>query len=172
MSKPLFYILAIEILLLSAMRVSAAPETVRLSNSAWAVDIATQSLAVNAYPVGSKTAIPISSGQPGFDNVAEFSQEGNTVSWRIADRFLTVRFQLIEESLSVEFVHDKETNDTLRLTWPVIEDSESLRAYILPLFEGSYVPKDDLKWQEFLSKRGPNKHNSGALNAVLGTGSH
>ena len=155
MSRPLFYILAIEILLLSAMRVSAAPETVRLSNSAWAVDIATQSLAVNAYPVGSETAVPISAAQPGFDNVAEFSQEGNTVSWRIADRSLTVRFELIEESLSVEFVHDKQTNDTLRLTWPVIEDSESLRAYILPLFEGSYVPKDDVKWQDFLSERGP-----------------
>ena len=43
----------------------------------------------------------------------------------------------------------------LRLTWPAIEDSESLRAYILPLFEGSYVPKNDIKWQDFLSERGP-----------------
>ena len=155
MSRPLFYILVIEILLLSAMRVSAAPETVRLSNSAWAVDIATQSLAVNAYPVDSETAVPISAAQPGFGDVAEFVQDDNTVSWRITERSLTVRFELIEESLSVEFVHDKQTNDTFRLTWPVIEDSESLRAYILPLFEGSYVPKDDVKWQEFLSERGP-----------------
>ena len=150
-----FYILSIGILLLSAIGVGAAPETVRLSNNIWTVDIATQSLAVNAYPVGSETAVPISAAQPGFGDVTEFGQDDNAISWRIADRFLTVRFELIGESLSVEFVHDKQTRDTPDLTWPVIEDSESLRAYILPLFEGSYVPKDDATWQDFLSERGP-----------------
>ena len=150
-----FYILSIGIFFLTAINVGAAPETVRLSNGVWTVDIATQSLAVNAYPVESETAVPISGAQPGFGDVAEFVQDNNTVSWRIADQFLTVRFELIDESLSVEFVHDKQKSDTLRLTWPAIEDSESLRAYILPLFEGSYVPKDDIKWQDFLSERGP-----------------
>ena len=149
------YILSLGILLFTAISVGAAPETVRLSNGVWTVDIATQSLAVNAYPVESKTAVPISAAQPGFGDVAKFVQDDNTVSWRIADQFLTVRFELIDESLSVEFVHDKQTSDTLRLTWPAIEDSESLRAYILPLFEGSYVPKNDIKWQDFLSERGP-----------------
>ena len=150
-----FYILFIGILLLTVINVGAAPETVRLSNGAWTVDIATQSLAVNAYPVRSETAVPISAAQPGFGDVVEFAQDNNTVSWRIADRFLTVRFELIGESLSVEFVHDKQASDTIRLTWPVIEDSESLLAYILPLFEGSYVPKDDVTWQDFLAERGP-----------------
>ncbi|MDE0401515.1 MAG: hypothetical protein OXL96_27270 [Candidatus Poribacteria bacterium] len=149
------YILSLGILLLTAISVGAAPETVRLSNGAWTVDIATQSLAVKAYPVESQTSVPISAAQPGLGDVAEFIQDDNTVSWRIADQFLTVRFELINESLSVEFVHDKQTSDTLRLTWPAIEDSESLRAYILPLFEGSYVPKNDIKWQDFLSERGP-----------------
>ena len=150
-----FYILSIGILLLSAIGVGAAPETVRLNNSVWSVDIATQSLAVNASPVGSETAVPISAAQPGFGDVAEFSQENNTVSWRIADQFLSVRFELVGESLSVEFVQDERSSDTLRLTWPVIEDFQSLGAYILPLFEGSYVPKDDITWQDFLSERGP-----------------
>ena len=150
-----FYILSIGILLLSAIGVGAAPETVRLNNSVWSVDIATQSLAVNASPVGSETAVPISAAQPGFGDVAEFSQENNTVSWRIADQFLSVRFELVGESLSVEFVQDERSSDTLRLTWPVIEDFQSLGAYILPLFEGSYVPKDDVTWQGFLSEQGP-----------------
>ena len=155
MFRLLSYILSIGMLLLTAISVSAAPETARLSNSAWTVDIETQSLGVKAYPKGSKTAIPISSGQTGFSDVSEFSQDGDTIRWRITDRSLTVRFELISQSLSVEFVHDKQTNDTIRLTWPVIEDSESLRAYILPLFEGSYVPKDDITWQDFLAERGP-----------------
>ncbi|MXZ00680.1 hypothetical protein F4Y93_08545 [Candidatus Poribacteria bacterium] len=150
-----FYILSIGILLLTTISVGAAPETIHLSNAVWRVDITTRSLAVAARLVDAETIVPISSGQAGLGDVAEFSQEGNTVSWRIADRFLTVRFKLIDDSLSVEFVHDKQTDDTLRLTWPVIEDSQSLRAYILPLFEGSYVPKNDITWQDFLSERGP-----------------
>lgn len=155
MLRPLFYILSIGILLLTAISVGAAPETVHLRNAMWKVDIVPHSLAVEARLVDAETVVPISSAQPGFSDVAEFSQDDNTVSWQIADRFLTVRFELIDESLSVEFVHDKQTRDTIRLTWPVIEDSQSLRAYILPLFEGSYVPKDDTKWQDFLSERGP-----------------
>ena len=155
MFRSRFYILSLGIFLFVVISVGAVPETVRLSNDVWTVDIATQSLAVNAYPVESKTVVPISAAQPGFGDVAEFVQDNNTVSWRIADQFLTARFELIDESLSVEFVHDKQKSDTLRLTWPAIEDSQSLRAYILPLFEGSYVPKNDIKWQDFLSERGP-----------------
>ena len=137
------------------MGVSAAPETVRLSNSVWAVDIATQSIAVNAYSIGEKTAVPISSAQTGFSNVTEFTQKDNAVSWKLPEHFLTVRFELIGESLSVEFIQDKLESDTLSLTWPVIEDFRSLRGYILPFFEGSYVPKDDVTWQDFLSEQGP-----------------
>ena len=137
------------------MGVSAAPETARLSNSVWAVDIATQSIAVNAYSIGEKTAVPISSAQTGFSNVTEFTQKDNAVSWKLPEHFLTVRFELIGESLSVEFIQDKLESDTLSLTWPVIEDFRSLRGYILPFFEGSYVPKDDVTWQDFLSKQGP-----------------
>ena len=155
MSGSRFYILSVGILLFTAISVGAAPETVHLSNAVWRVDITTGSLAVEARLVDAETVVPISSGQAGLGNITEFSQEGNTVSWKLPDNFLTVRFELIEESLSVEFVHDKQTSDTLRLTWPVIEDSESLRAYILPLFEGSYIPKDDVTWQDFLVERGP-----------------
>ena len=155
MSRSLFYILSIGILLLSAISVGAAPETVYLGNSIWKVKIIPHSLAVEARLVDAEMVVPISTSQTGFSDVSEFSQEGNAVSWRIADRFLTVRLELTGESLSVQLVQDKQTSDTLRLTWPVIEDSESLRAYILPLFEGSYVPKDDVTWQDFLAGRGP-----------------
>ena len=62
---------------------------------------------------------------------------------------------LIDDSLSVEFIQDKRINDPLSLTWPVIEDFESLRGYILPFFEGSYVPKGDAAWRDFLCERGP-----------------
>ena len=155
MFRSRFYILSIGILLLSAIGVGAAPETVCLSNAAWTVDIVPQSLAVETYPADSEVSVPISWGQTGFSNITEFSQENNTVSWRLPERFLTVRFELIDDLLSVEFIQDKRTNDALSLTWPVIEDFESLRGYILPFFEGSYVPKDDVTWRDFLTERGP-----------------
>ena len=155
MSTLKFYVLFMGVLLLISINIGAAPETVRLSNAVWTVDIVPQSFAVAAYPADSKVSVPISSGQTGFSNITAFSQEDNTVTWRLPTHFLTVRFELIDDSLSVEFIQDKRTNDVLSLTWPVIADFESLRGYILPLFEGSYVPKDDSTWQDFLSEQGP-----------------
>ena len=150
-----FCLLSIGVFLLTSINVGAVPETVRLSNAVWTVDIVPQSLAVEAYPADSAVSVPISSGQTGFGTIKDFSQKANTVSWRVPERFLTVRFELIDDSLSVEFIQDKQANDVLSLTWPVIGDFESLRGYIFPFFEGSYVPKDDVKWQDFLSDRGP-----------------
>ena len=155
MSRSRFYILSIGVLLLTSINIGAAPERVRLSNAVWTVDIVPQSLAVEAYPADSEVSLPISSEQTGFSNITGFSQKENTISWRLPARSLTVRFELVDNSLSVEFVQDKQTHDALSLTWPVIEDFESLRGYILPFFEGSYVPKDDVTWQDFLSERGP-----------------
>lgn len=155
LSKLRFCVLSIAVFLLTFINIDAAPETVYLSNAVWAVEIVPRSLAVETYPADSVVSLPISSGHTGFGNITEFSQEGNTVSWRLPERFLTVRFELIDDSLSVEFVQDKRTDDAFSLTWPVIEDFESLRGYILPFFEGSYVPKDDVIWRDFLSERGP-----------------
>ncbi len=155
LSKLRFYVLSIGVLLLTSVSVGAAPETARLRNAVWTVDIDPQSLAVEAYPADSAVSVPISSGQTGFGTIKDFSQKANTVSWRVPERFLTVRFELIDDSLSVEFIQDKQANAVLSLTWPVIEDFESLHGYIFPFFEGSYVPKDDVKWQDFLSDQGP-----------------
>ena len=150
-----FCVLSIGIFLLTSISIGAVPETVRLSNTVWTVDIVPQTLAVEIYPADSEVSVPISAGQTGFSNITEFTQEDNTVSWRLLERFLTVRFELIDDSLSVEIIQDTRTHDVLNLTWPVVEDFQSLRAYILPFFEGSYIPKDDVKWQDFLSDRGP-----------------
>ena len=155
LSKLRFCVLSIAVFLLTAISIAAAPETVYLNNAVWTVDIDPQSLAVETYPADSEISLPISWEQTGFGTITEFSQEGNTVSWRLPERFLTVRFELIDDWLSVEFIQDKRTNDALSVTWPVIEDFESLRGYIFPFFEGSYIPKDDVTWRDFLCERGP-----------------
>ena len=153
MFKLRFYILVIGVFLLTAMDMGATPETVRLSNAMWTIAIVPQSLAINTYPADSETAVPISSGQNGFGTITDFALKGNGVSWKVPERSLDVHIELVQDSLTVEFVQDGD--DKQRLTWPVIEDTETLHGYIFPFFQGSYVPKDDGMWQEFLYERGP-----------------
>ena len=148
-------ILSVLIFLLFSHKTSASPPHVYLKNSEWTIQIVPQTLAVKAKPANTEVEVPISFGQTGFDNVRDFIQNDNIVTWKISDRFLTVRFELTVDSLSVEFIQDTEINETLNLTWPLIEDFHSLEGYILPLFEGCYVPKDDSRWQDFLIDRGP-----------------
>ena len=150
-----FHILSIGVFLLAAIGMSATPETVRLSNTIWEIEIVPQSLAVNAYPVDTKRVVQISAGQTGFGTATDFSHRGNVVSWKLPKRFLTVRIELMEDSLTVAFTQDGPADKIHTLTWPVIKDTESIKGYIFPFFEGSYVPTDDTTWQDFLDEQGP-----------------
>ena len=155
MSKLQFYILSIGVFLLAAIGISDTPEKIRFSNAIWDIEIVPQSLAVNAYSVGTEITTQVSSEQMGLGPVTDFSHEGNVATWKLPERFLSVRTELIGDSLTFEFIQDAPTDDTQSLTWPVIADTESIHGYIFPFFEGSYVPKDDKTWQDFLSERGP-----------------
>ncbi len=139
----------------------AVPDTVRLSNATWTLDIVPASLAVTAYPAGETTAVPLSVPHPALGGATEFSQDGNTLRWRLPARSLTVRLELLADSLSVEFTQDPSTQTESELTWPTVSDFDALRAYILPLFEGSYVPKGDKKWQRFLMEQSPMNTTAG-----------
>lgn len=150
MSNKVNLVLCMGLFLLNAIGLSATPEVVRLSNDVWKVDIAPQSLAVAASPKGAP-AFQVSKSQSGLGKATEFIQQGSQVSWKLPARFLTVRCELVGKSLSVEFISDAPGN----LTWPMVEGTSSLRGYILPFFEGSYVPRDDTTWQDFLCERGP-----------------
>ena len=155
MFKLRFYILSIGVFLLASLGTSDTPERVHFGNNVWEVEIVPQSLAVNAYPVDTEITVPVSSGQTGLGTVTNFSYKDQLISWKLPERSLSVRIELIEESLTVEFTQDSVTSDPQSLTWPVIEDTESIKGYILPFFEGSYVPKDDATWQDFLREQGP-----------------
>ena len=130
-------------------------ESIRFSNDVWDVEINPHSLAVNVYPVGTDITVRASSGQTGFGTVTNFSDEGNVVNWKLPERSLTVHVEWITDSLTLEFIQDAPASDTQNFTWPVIENTESIHGYIFPFSEGSYVPKDDATWQDFLCEQGP-----------------
>ena len=156
MSKILFRIsLSIGMFLLTSIGMSDTLESVRFSNAVWDVEIFPQSLAVNVYPAGTDITVRVSSGQMGLGPVTGFSHEGEGVSWRLPEHFLTVHVASLKDSLTIEFIQDDPANNTQNFTWPVIENTESIHGYIFPFFEGSYVPKDDITWRDFLCDRGP-----------------
>ena len=81
--------------------------------------------------------------------------------WKLPERSLTVHIESLSEALTIEFIQDAPSDDTQNFTWPVIEDTESIHGYIFPFFEGSYVPKADIRWRDFLCDRGPINTTSG-----------
>ena len=155
MSKFGFYILCIGVFLLASTGMGDTPERIRSSDTTWEAEVVPQSLAVTVYPANTEIAVPISSGQAGLGSVTDFSHEGNIYSWNLPERSLSVRVELGRDSLTFEFTQDASVSETQSLTWPIIEDTESIHGYILPFFEGSYVPKDDAIWQDFLREQGP-----------------
>ncbi len=155
MSRLRFYILSIGIFLLTSIGVSDTLQSVRFSNDMWGVEIVPHSLAMNVYPAGTDIAVRASLGQTGLGAVTDFTDEGNGVRWKLPERSLTVHVKWIRDSLTIEFIQDDPANDTQNFTWPLIENTESVHGYIFPFFEGSYVPKDDITWRDFLCDRGP-----------------
>ena len=149
------HILCIVLFFAAATSMSDTLESIRLSNTTWAVEIVPQSLAVTAYPEDTEITIQVSSEQTRLGSVTDLFHDGNVVRWKLPKRLLSIRAELIGDSLTFELIQDTPTDDTQSLTWPVIENTDAIHGYILPFFEGSYVPKDDTTWQDFLRELGP-----------------
>ena len=155
LSKLRLYILSIGVFLLASIGLADTPERIHSSDTTWEIEVVPQSLAVTAYLVESDITVQISSGRAGLGSVTDFTHENNRYSWNLPERSLSVRVELENDSLTFEFTQDASVSETQSLTWPIIEDTESIQGYIFPFFEGSYVPKDDAIWQDFLFNRGP-----------------
>ena len=141
--------------LLTSIGVSDTLESVRFSSAVWDVEIFPQSLAVNVYPADTDITVRASLGQTGLGSVSDFTHEGSGISWKLPERALTVHVEQSRDSLTIEFIQDDPANDPQNFTWPLIENTESIHGYIFPFFEGSYVPKSDVTWRDFLCDRGP-----------------
>lgn len=108
------------------------------------------SLETKFQPAG-RSNILLSASQTGLGRVTEFKQAGKTVTWKLPDRSLEVAVRLEGEELLVGFHSEKEGS----FTWPVVPPNAAVNGWILPMFEGVYVPADDAKWISFLEKQSP-----------------
>jgi hypothetical protein len=131
-------------------------EEIRLQNAALAVTCDPSRMELTLTPTG-QPALQFSSDWPKPGQVSELKHAANRASWRIADRHLTVSLLLTNASVYVEFTADEPGV----LEWPALAPGNTARAWILPMFEGVYVPTDDARWQSFLEKESPMNTTSG-----------
>jgi hypothetical protein len=129
----------------------AGPEQpVVLKNETWSVRIAPGSLETTLAPPKAD-AVRLSVPQDGLGEVRELQQTETEATWKLGDKGLAASFRLVGDALLVHFV----SAEPGRLTWPILSGGPPVRAYILPLFEGSYVPSEDAAWRTFLASHDP-----------------
>ena len=83
--------------------------------------------------------------------MAEFGYRDRRATWTLPDERVTVSMRLENDVLLV----DVRSDVAGEFTWPVVAADEKPTAYILPMFEGLYVPADDEPWATFLAGESP-----------------
>jgi hypothetical protein len=134
-----------------------ARETFVLHGAAWQVSVDPQTLEVTAEPDGGRP-VTVSLGQEDLGRVEALSLTGDkAAAWDLPKAGVHVALSLTDAGLDVRFAADRAGE----FTWPVVPGAEPVRAFILPLSEGSYAPADDTEWIDHLCGLGPIDTTSG-----------
>jgi len=127
-----------------------AGATVVLQNGFCSVAIDPASLRVSIQEIGQR-AVPVSIAQTNLGPIAGLATSITNASWSFSDKKISVRLALDDNGLLAHIQAD-ETGD---FTFPIIPETDSTKAWILPLFEGVYAPCGDPHWAAFLTRYGP-----------------
>ena len=137
------------IVALSAITAPGSAADLVLHGAGWSITIEPGTLQVTAMPAGSAPLV-ISTGAQRASAVTDLKQAGQEASWALPSAKLRVEIRLDDDVLVVRF----EAAEAASFTWPVLPGASAPRAYILPMFEGLYIPADDKPWAEFLVNQG------------------
>jgi len=148
--KTSLLIVVFSVMFLSLFAFAEGGRKIVLTSEEWTITIYPGLLQVMAEPKG-KERIQISAPQENLSSVENLKQSGSKVSWELPEETLAISFRLDGETLSVHF----RSKVAGTFTWPIISNEPLIQGYILPLFEGSYVPSDDTRWLAFLVERSP-----------------
>ena len=127
-----------------------------LADEKWTIRVDPGSLEMIAQPQGEPQLL-ISAGQENLGPVRGLSQSEREANWELSERNVVVSVRLSGDALQVNF----RAGSPGSFTWPIVGSDPALEAYILPLFEGSYVPADDQEWLQFLVSNGPMSSTEG-----------
>src|ERR1700722_2002291 len=123
-------------------------EPVTLRNGRCIVTLMPASLEVKIQDAG-RTQVTASLAQTGLGPVTNLKTSATEAEWEFADLKLRTEVRLTDDGLAVHFLSEK-TGD---ITFPIMPESETTKGWILPMFEGVYVPRGDEKWAAFLTKQ-------------------
>jgi len=150
----LFVIAAFWSVLLVAENASA--ELIQLQNEAMSVQCDASRMELHLTPVGRSEFVFVSDWSKS-ERIEALEKSSEQASWRVPERDLTVKLRLEKESLFVEFV----ASEAGVLGWPTCAPGTNVHAWVLPLFEGVYIPSDDARWQAHLVKESPMNTTAG-----------
>ncbi len=153
LARPLLALSLSAVLLATLFGCSASggsERAIALTNESWTIQIDPESLEVTAQPAG-RARVSISLPQEGLGPITGLKQSDQEASWEFERHNLRVSFRVDGDVLHAHFLSTQPGT----FTWPVTSGDSPVRAYVLPLFEGSYVPADDPEWLEFLDWYSP-----------------
>jgi hypothetical protein len=149
-SARIFNLISLIGLIFFSACVAAEGQTIRLPGTAWTLSIQPRTLEVIGTPAhGPPITLSSAGADPG--PVIDLVFDTHHARWKLPWQKLTIDMRLDNDVLDSEFTSDK----TGTVTWPIIKPSQRIRAWIVPLFEGSYIPMDDPAWAAFLVDQGP-----------------
>jgi hypothetical protein len=139
----------------------AADDSVELRGERWTVTIHPKTLGVEAKLTdgGSNLVISGPSERPALE-IAGIQSGKDKVSWmmRLEERLaVAVSMRLEGDALIVEF----KGSAPGAVTWPVVGTALKPRAFIVPAFEGLYVPADDYELGTYLARESPMNTTAG-----------
>lgn len=127
---------------------AAANDQIQLTGKAWQISIDPATLEATGSPRGMPQLL-ISAAQKLGGGATEIHTDQRSAKWQLDAAKLHVEMQLDEkDALNVKFV----STSVGSFTWPILGAHPACRAFIVPLFEGLYVPTDDRPWSDFLTK--------------------
>jgi Glycosyl hydrolases related to GH101 family, GH129 len=125
-------------------------QEVTLKGENWTLVVQPQTLAVSGTLVGGQ-GLSLSSPRPVPALVEGLHAEDRHAWWNLPDEKVAVDMRLDGDELVAEFTASAPGS----FSWPLLAPMPGHQAFILPLFEGLYVPAQDAQWAQFLQSQSP-----------------
>jgi len=139
------------VLILLLNLLAAGGKAFELKGKQWQVSIDPRTLGVTCTTrEGARLVISIP--RTDSQDVSDLQEDGGSAGWNLREAKLHVDVRLDDgDALHVQFIAVENGS----LTWPTLGPDPAYRGYIVPIFEGLYVPAGDREWSNFLVGEGP-----------------
>jgi hypothetical protein len=148
---------------LSGCGAADSPSAIELRSPLWRIVVEPASLALTAHPRRG-APVQVSAPQPGLGPVRDLAHTDTTATWTLDDPPCRVALKLEDDTLHVRL----QATEPADIAFPLLGRDAATRAYVIPLFEGSYVPADHPEWLSFLRDQSPMSTTEGLSMPFLG----